>query len=347
MTSPACRFSSYSMAECVLVTEAHTIGAIAVIRSLGRAGHCVVAISARPNALGFYSRFASKTLVCPGYDADFPAWLRATIADQSITRIIASESCLHAIRPDFAEFAALLPISQDPAIVYRAFHKCDVHARMLEAGLTDHLPESVVGGDNDAYPIRKPDLCDDRVLAQKWVPGVGCGVGVLAEAGSVRVSFSYRRLHEVPRTGGISSLRRNWQHAGILADAKARITALEWTGLAMLEYRWDAATDDFWFIEINSRVWGSMHLALAAGIDFPALLLADSAAAKSATPACTRLTFPLDLQWLWDSLKQGKFSALAEFAWLFVAPGVRDDLRFPGDSGLYWRATWRCLTGRR
>ena len=334
------------MAECVLVTEAHTIGAIAVIRSLGRAGHRVIAISARADALGFYSRFASSHIVCPPYDGDFVPWLRRCVAEESVTRIIASESCLHAIRADFAEFAELLPISDDPAVVFRAFHKCDVHAHMVEQGLTEHLPDSIVlRGDatNPDYPIRKPDLCDDRILAQKWVPGIGVGVGVLAQNGEVSVSFTYRRQHEVPHTGGVSSLRRDWEHAAILADAKARIKALEWTGLAMLEYRWDAAGDDFWFIEINSRVWGSMHLALAAGIDFPALLLADSATAPPVSPACTRLTFPLDVRWLWDSLKQGKPGAIAEFAWLFVAPGVRDDLRFPGDSGLYWRAVWRYL----
>jgi hypothetical protein len=32
--------------------------------------------------------------------------------------------------------------------------------------------------------------------------------------------------------------------------------------------------------------------------------------------------------------------ALLEFAALFLHPGVRDDLRFPGDSGLYFRH-WR------
>jgi hypothetical protein len=339
------------MAECVLVTEAHTIGAVAVIRSLGRAGHRVIAISARPDALGFYSRFTDKPVVCPPYDDSFVDWLCGFIKNERIDRIIASESCLHAIRPKFAEFADLLPISADPVIVYRAFHKCDVHAHMCQVGLTSHLPDSIeVSGDApvaEDHPIRKPHLVDDRVLAQAWVPGIGAGVGVLAENGKVTVSFTYLREHEVPRKGGVSSLRRSWQHAGILADAEARIAALEWTGLAMLEYRWDEGSDDFWFIEINSRVWGSMHLALAAGIDFPAMLLADSANANSATPARTRLTFPLDLRWLWDSLKQGKVAAIAEFAWLFIAPGVRDDLRFPGDNGLYWRAAWRSLWFRR
>lgn len=337
------------MPECVLVSEAHTIGAIAVIRSLGRTGHRVIAISAKADALGFHSTFATKAMVCPAYDGDFLPWLRSTIASEKIARIIASESFLHAIRPDFAEFAELLPISADPAIIYRAFHKCEVHAHMCESGLTAHLPDSIeIRGDEAAegYPIRKPHLVDGRVLAQAWVPGVGAGVGVLAQDGEVRVSFIYLREHEVPRTGGVSSLRRTWQHAEILADAKARIAALRWTGLAMLEYRWDADSEDFWFIEINSRVWGSMHLALAAGIDFPSLLLADSAVANSASSARNRLTFPLDLRWLWDSLKQGKLGAIAEFAWLFVAPGVRDDLRFPGDSGLYWRALWRSILRR-
>jgi protein-tyrosine-phosphatase len=54
---------------------------------------------------------------------------------------------------------------------------------------------------------------------------------------------------------------------------------LRWTGVAMVEYRWNAATGDFVLVEINGRFWGSLPLAVAAGVDFPwdlyALLVED------------------------------------------------------------------------
>ena len=37
----------------------------------------------------------------------------------------------------------------------------------------------------------------------------------------------------------------------------------------MVEFKWDQATDTFALLEINGRFWGSLPLALAAGVDFP------------------------------------------------------------------------------
>jgi len=56
-------------------------------------------------------------------------------------------------------------------------------------------------------------------------------------------------------------------------DALAKIKAMKWQGVGMMEYRWDPTTDQFYFLEMNGRFWGSLHLALFAGVDFPALLL--------------------------------------------------------------------------
>ena len=63
-------------AKTVLVPEAHTLGAIGAIRSLGRAGYTVVAMSPEPDALGFRSRFAARAELSPRYDApDYIEWL--------------------------------------------------------------------------------------------------------------------------------------------------------------------------------------------------------------------------------------------------------------------------------
>ena len=57
----------------ILVTEAHAIGSIAVIRSLGRAGYVVHACSSDSGALGFKSSFTNHSVQCPDYDD--PAFL--------------------------------------------------------------------------------------------------------------------------------------------------------------------------------------------------------------------------------------------------------------------------------
>ena len=52
-------------APSVLVTDAARGSALAIIRSLGRAGYRVVAADASPRALGFRSRFAHARVVTP------------------------------------------------------------------------------------------------------------------------------------------------------------------------------------------------------------------------------------------------------------------------------------------
>jgi len=45
------------------------------------------------------------------------------------------------------------------------------------------------------------------------------------------------------------------------------LQALNWTGLAMVEYKVGAAGPKL--MEINGRVWGSLPLAVGSGVDFP------------------------------------------------------------------------------
>ena len=63
-----------------------------------------------------------------------------------------------------------------------------------------------------------------------------------------------------------------------------------WNGVAMLEYRRDPSTGDFRLLELNARFWGSLHLALAAGVDFPRLLLdawlGGASRSRAGGPAC-------------------------------------------------------------
>lgn len=61
----------------VLVTEAHTIGSLAVIRSLGSAGYRVIACSPVDNALAFHSNYCQLAQVQPAYGdlAPYLEWL--------------------------------------------------------------------------------------------------------------------------------------------------------------------------------------------------------------------------------------------------------------------------------
>lgn len=108
-----------------------------------------------------------------------------------------------------------------------------------------------------------------RVLLQRWMPGDGMGVELLMDHGRPLAAFEHRRLREFPPTGGASSLRESVPLDDDLYENAVRMLRdLGWTGLAMVEFR--RGRDGVGYLmEINGRVWGSLPLAVRAGIDFP------------------------------------------------------------------------------
>lgn len=114
---------------------------------------------------------------------------------------------------------------------------------------------------------------DPDPLMQFIVPGKGFGVFVAAKEGEVFAAFAHERIREVPLTGGHSTMRKSVQLNGrLLASSKALIRVLNWTGIAMVEFKGEREEEAF-LMEINGRPWGSMDLAKSAGMDFPQMMI--------------------------------------------------------------------------
>ena len=121
--------------------------------------------------------------------------------------------------------------------------------------------------------LRAPGLAGGALL-QEFVPGHGEGVFLLARDGEALVRFAHRRLREKPPTGGVSVLSESVRpDPKLLPSAEALLAALRWTGIAMVEFR-RAPDGRAVLMEINPRLWGSVQLAIDAGVDFPALAVA-------------------------------------------------------------------------
>jgi predicted ATP-grasp superfamily ATP-dependent carboligase len=119
--------------------------------------------------------------------------------------------------------------------------------------------------------LASPDVAGS-VLLQRWLPGEGMGVELLMDNGRPLAAFQHRRIREVPPTGGASALRESVDLDPDLYDhSVALLHELGWTGLAMVEFR-RGADGVGALMEINGRVWGSLPLAVRAGMDFPGRL---------------------------------------------------------------------------
>ena len=143
------------------------------------------------------------------------------------------------------------------------------------------------------------------VLLQELCRGEGHGVELLLHRGRPLAAFQHRRLREVPLTGGASAYRESVPLDPLLYGQAVRLlAALEWSGLAMVEFK--VGPDGPRLMEINGRIWGSLPLAVASGMDFPARMAdlylsgpPDDAAAPATTYRIGVRAHNLELEVVW------------------------------------------------
>ncbi|MBN1277620.1 MAG: ATP-grasp domain-containing protein [Deltaproteobacteria bacterium] len=145
-------------------------------------------------------------------------------------------------------------------------------------------PKTGSGAEGISYPENSDDLVDQYLkihsrfpfpLIQELVPKDGPGYGVsllMGENGNLKASFVHRRLREYPVTGGASTLRESVRCDGLRDMAVALMKKLDWFGVAMVEFKFDSRDNTMKLMEINPRFWGSLSLAIEAGVNFPYLM---------------------------------------------------------------------------
>jgi len=145
-------------------------------------------------------------------------------------------------------------------------------------------PQMSSGAVGISYPKNPGDFMEQYLsihrrfpypLIQELIPREGPGYGasfLLDEKGEVRASFVHKRLREYPVAGGASTLRESVRGDDIRDMARALLNALDWFGVAMVEFKVDPRDGTPKLMEINPRFWGSLSLAVEAGVNFPYLL---------------------------------------------------------------------------
>lgn len=115
------------------------------------------------------------------------------------------------------------------------------------------------------YQIRK----HDDHLVEGYFLGKGAGISILAFGGEILLSFQHQRVHEPPDGGG-SSYRKSVPLDPKLSEYVAALAKkADLTGVSMFEFKINSKTKNAVLVEVNARFWGSLPLAVRAGIDFP------------------------------------------------------------------------------
>jgi predicted ATP-grasp superfamily ATP-dependent carboligase len=160
-------------------------------------------------------------------------------------------------------------------------------ASVSYAATEQELEVALAAMSPDAFPV----------LLQERIVGPGFAISVLLWNRRLHAAFAHRRLREKPPSGGVSVLRESMPLDQALLDRSvALLREFDWSGVAMVEFKLDARTNTPYLMEINGRLWGSLQLAIDAGVDFPVLLLR---AALGEDPPST-LDYTVDTRTRWE-----------------------------------------------
>lgn len=308
--------SSTQNLPAVLVTDANQRSALAVVRSLGRAGVPVIACDTSESAIAGASRYCQRYVSCPDSrlaPLDFIDWVAAYCLEQGITAVFpVTETSSQAllmhrerlgdIELPFTEFERLISIADKASLLEQA-RACGLevpkgfyYERGADVPGTLPLQAPFIAkpsrsnhwlGDRwlatEVTLVRseshwqdlleqRQDLREHPILLQEFIPGRGAGIFALYNHGTALSFFAHRRLREKPPGGGVSVWSESCQpDPKIEQQARAILDRVQWHGVAMVEFRVDDQ-GKAWLMEVNTRFWGSLQLAIDAGFDFPWLL---------------------------------------------------------------------------
>lgn len=144
--------------------------------------------------------------------------------------------------------------------------------KVLYARDTAELRQELRAAPRDSFPL----------LVQRRIVGPGVGVFLLFDQGEPIATFAHERVREQPPSGGASVYCRSVTvPPDLIDDAVRLLKAHRWTGAAMVEFKRERTTGIHYLMEVNGRLWGSLQLAIDAGVDFPAMIVD---IARGATP---------------------------------------------------------------
>jgi predicted ATP-grasp superfamily ATP-dependent carboligase len=291
-----------------LVTDAHFRGPLAVIRSLGKKNIKICALSERKSAMGFHSKYCSEKLISPNPRIEPKSYLNFLLKivktgdyDCIIPYHTYTAFLLCKYKDIFSDYTKIPPPEFE--IFYKVYNKTE----LLKIAFKNDIPcpESFFNDDIDSiisniqkYPVviksskvhsveigicrNQLELIDKyaemtsnfgNCIVQEYIPNGGeFGVYTLFDSKSEPLALTVqKRSRTIHEYGGISTLRETVKDEKLVKSAFKLLKSVNWSGVAMVEFRVDARDGIPKLMEINPRLWGSLQLSILSGVDFPYL----------------------------------------------------------------------------
>jgi predicted ATP-grasp superfamily ATP-dependent carboligase len=160
-------------------------------------------------------------------------------------------------------------VHQFPVVIKPAMSKIPIKDGFLSTGVRYAHDKAELEKLYETEPaLDFPSMIQEKVI------GPGTGLFTLFQNGRHLALFSHQRLREKPPSGGVSVVCESVALDEEMVEAsKKLLAAVDWQGVAMVEFKRDIRDGHAKLMEINGRFWGSLQLAIASGVDFPVLFL--------------------------------------------------------------------------
>lgn len=294
----------------VFVTDSDSRQVLAIIRSLGEKGIAVTAGDNKRFAMGFFSKHCTEKMLYPSPVENPDLFKRRLLGYLSRNKIDVfmpvSNPILLSVSRSLDEFSRYTSVPVPPfTTMIKALDKS------LTLNVAAEIPHPVTFSPekySDVSKIAKkanyPLVIKPRTssgsrgikyannaaelvyyfkvtaekygipLVQEYIPGDEMyGVSALLNKDAkVRAYFVHKRIRQFPLTGGPSTYRVSVSNELIAKMGIKLLEEMGWYGVAMVEFKVDRRDGEPKLIEVNPRFWGSLSLAIEAGVDFPYLL---------------------------------------------------------------------------
>lgn len=259
----------------VVVDPPRSTELVNAIRALGdEFGHCILLAVSEANLVWLAQHRHSFGTVCPVVPAEEKL---AMVLDKQRTLKAAKEVGI--ATPDTVEIKSMehaRAISKEfkfPAVL--KWKDPNIISKKLATNNLELLKAEYINSPEEFMTAaRRYEPLAAWPIVQAYCAGRGLGQFFYMYEGQAVRRFQHVRIAEWPPEGGFSSVCDALplsDHQDLQEKSIALLRHIGWEGVAMVEYRWDPATDESVLMEINGRYWGSYPLAVHCNASFALL----------------------------------------------------------------------------
>lgn len=278
---------------------------VAAVRSLGRRGIPIVSVGFDSSEPVHHSKYTTKSKIVDNpsdnYQQFVAALLELAAREDVHTMIPLNGFGIHSLINHMSEFKKHLELPLvDPEQYEMVRDRKQLFDVASSVGLSVPSQVSIEDANNSDKPVvAKPRytvterdnslqypevrIINKSISKSKLVEHMGhmpliqefvsngseFGYFAVFDHGEPVVKFQHKRIRSTRYSGGASVYRESTYISELEQKGEKLLRKLNWHGPAMVEFRRDPETSEFYLMEINPRFWGSLVLGIEAGVDFP------------------------------------------------------------------------------